>query len=114
MKQKQFDEKIESLIKEAIFKFRQYEERHKKLYPVYAEYDNPNTTKERRRELGKLMRDDTNLYGEACDVVIELNKQLNSHDFSIALNRINKVKKSNIQLWEEYEQWKSTRSTMVV
>lgn len=114
MKQKQFDKKIESLIKEAIFKFKQYEENHKKLYPVYAEYDNPNTTIERRRELGKLMRDDTNLYGEACDIVIELNKQLNSHDFSIALNRINKVKKSDTQLWEEYEQWKSTRSTMVV
>lgn len=114
MKQKQFDKKIEALIKKAIFKFKQYEEIHKKMYPIYEEYDNPSTTKERKRELGKLMRDDINLYGEACDIVTELNKQLNSHDFSIALNRINKVKKSNIQLWEEYEQWKSTRSTMVV
>lgn len=111
MKQKQFDEKIEFLIKEAIFKFKKYEEKHKELYSVYAEYDDPNTTKERRRELGKLMRDDINLYGEACDIITELGKQLNSHDMGIVLNRINKVKKNNIQLWEEYEQWKSTRST---
>ena len=89
MKQKIFDEKIESLVKEAIFKFKQYEENHRELYSIYAEYDNPNTTKERRRELGKLMRNDINLYGEACDIVTELRKQLNSHDFGIVLNRIN-------------------------
>lgn len=114
MKEKRFNKKIESLIKEAIFKFRQYEEGHKKLYPVYAEYDDPNTTIERRRELGKLMRDNINLHGEACDIVTELRKQLNSHDFGTALKRINKTKKNDIKLWEEYEQWKSTGSTMVV
>lgn len=114
MKQTQFDEKIESLIKEAIFKFKKYEEKHKELYPIYAEYEDPNTTKERRRELIVLMHNNTDLHGEACDVVTELAKQLNSHDMGIALNRINKVKKNNIQLWEEYKQWKSTRSTMVV
>ena len=113
MKYKTFDEKIESLIKEAVFKFKQYEEHFKEMYPLYAEYDDPNTTKERRREIGKMLRDDINLHGEACDIVTELGKQMNSHDFTIALNRINKVKKNNTILWEEYEQWKSTRSTAV-
>ena len=72
MNQKQFNKKIESLIKDAIFKFKQYEEKHIELYPIYAEYDDPNTTKERRRELGKLMHNDVNLYEEACNIVEKL------------------------------------------
>lgn len=114
MKQKIFDEKIESLIKEAIFKFKQYEEFHKSMYDTYLEYENPDTIIERKRELSKLMRSGDSYSNDYYSIIEKLSKMLNSHDFDIATRKINKEIISEVDLWNDYFKWKSARSTMVV
>ena len=84
------------------------------MYNTYEEYENPNTTKERRRELSKLMRKGDLDYDKYIKNIEELGKQLNSHDLDIALRQIRKQIKSCTELWDDYFKWKSARSTMVV
>lgn len=112
MKQKIFDEKIETLIKEAIDAHKRYEKIFKSGYNTYLEYE--TGTRERRIELLSLMHqgdDDLEMY---FDKIADLGKHLNAHDFDIALRKINKEIISDQELWENYFEWKSDRSTMVV
>lgn len=114
MKQKQFDEKIETLINDAINYHKQYEEFHKSMYNTYEEYENSNTTKKRRRELSKLMRKGDSYSDNYYSIIEKLSKMLNSHDFDIATRKINKEIIKEVDLWNDYYKWKSARSTMVV
>lgn len=107
-----FDEKTEALIKEAIDSHQRFESFHKSMYPVYLEYE--TASKERRRELSKTMRSKDDLYDNYCNKLTELNKRLNSHDYDIALRKINKAIINYADLWTMYYKWKSARSTMVV
>ena len=112
MKQKQFDEKIETLIKETVDAHKRYEKIFKSRYNTYLEYD--TGTRERRIELLSLIHqgdDDLEMY---FNKIADLGKRLNKHDFDIALRKINKEIISDQKLWENYFKWKSDRSTMVV
>ena len=114
MKQEIFEKKINLLIEEAISNFNKYEELFRELFPLFLEYDDPNTTKERRREIMSLEVKGLKFYEKGLNTIDEIGKHLNSHDMDIALRRIHKCTKTTVQLWEEYEQWKTARSTMVV
>ena len=112
MKENIFNEKIETLIKEAIDAHKRYEKIFKSRYNTYLEYE--TGTRERRIELLGLMHqgdDDLEMY---FDKIADLGKNLNMHDFDIALRKINKEIISDQKLWENYFEWKSDRSTMVV
>jgi hypothetical protein len=109
-----FNKRVEHLIKNSINHHLHYEEFHKSMYNTYEEYENPNTTKERRRELSKLMRKGDLDYDKYIENIEELGKHLNSHDLDIALRQIRKQIKNDTELWDDYFKWKSARSTMVV
>lgn len=114
MKQEIFDKKIEFLIKEAIFKHKQYEEFHKSMYDTYLEYENPDTTREHKKELSKLMRSGDSYSDDYYSIIEKLSKMLIAHDFDIATRKINKEIINEVDLWNDYFKWKSARSTMVV
>ena len=114
MKYTIFNEKIATLINDAINYHKQYEEFHKSMYNDYLEYDNPNTTKERRLEISKLMRKGDPYLENYNNTILELGKSLNSHDFDIAMRKVDKKIVRDADLWNDYFKWKSTRSTMVV
>lgn len=109
-----FNKRVESLIKNSINNHLRYEEIHKSMYNTYEEYENPNTTKERRIELSKLMREGDPYYDKYIENIEELGKHLNSHDLDIALRQIRRQIKNDTELWDDYFKWKSARSTMVV
>lgn len=109
-----FNKRIEHLIKDSINNHLLYEKIHKSMYNIYEEYEDSNTTKERRRELCKLMRKGDPYYDKYLGNIEELGKQLNSHDLEIALQQIRKQIKNDTELWNDYFKWKSARSTMVV
>lgn len=109
-----FNKKIEHLIKDSINNHLRYEKIHESMYNIFEEYEDPNTTKERRRELCKLMREGDSYYDKYIGNIEELGKQLNSHDLDIALRQIQKQIKNETELWNDFFQWKSARSTTVV
>lgn len=112
MRQNPFDEKIETLIKEAIDAHKRYEKIFKSRYNTYLEYE--TGTRERRRELSSLIHQGDDNLEMYYDKIAGLGKRLNKHDFDIALRKINKEIISDQKLWENYFKWKSDRSTMVV
>lgn len=107
-----YEEKIETLIKEAIDAHKCYEKIFKSRYNTYLEYE--TCTKERRMELLNLMHQGDDNLEMYYDKIADLGKHLNKHDFDIALRKINKEIISNQKLWENYFEWKSDRSTMIV